>query len=353
MKLATPTLMAILVTSVVANAVPDIQPSGFETASLVKKSDVENALSIIEELGRLNQKRELVEDETEMHELSKRADSLLSELLGALSSSGIIGDVWNALTSDTALRSEVISLVKSGLQTAITKGPALIEAVWKSGLLQSFLSKVWNDTSLRSALFSSAKVIFGSGLNLLKAFLAQKSSSTTAAATTAAATATAAAKRELIAGEFYDKRDLASVAETVYKAIKSTGIVQNLVKKALSDPSASILLLTSVFKKGLVVSEDIYSWAKSSGILKSALSWIGAHGATYAKDIASFLGSKIVSGEASVSDVDGAATTVASATTTVATAAGYTLTAAAAASAAATAGATANVATTLVKRRLY
>lgn len=357
MKLATPALMAILVTSAFAGTIPDMQSANFETTGLVKKADISNAMSIIEELGRLNQKREVVEDENELYELSKRADSLLSELLSALSSSGIIGDVWNALTSDTGLKTELVSLVKSALLTAITKGPALIEAVWKSGLLQKLFSAVWNDSSLRSALFASGKAIFGSGLNLLKAFLAEKTTGTTTGTTAAAATATAAAKREifdaaLASGEFYEKRDLVSVAETVYSAIKNTGIVQNLVKKALADPSASILLLTSVFKKGLVAAEDIYGWAKSSGILLSALSWIGKNGATYAKDIASFLGSKIVSGAASVGDIDGA-TTTAAATTTAVTGVTLTAAAAAAATANAAAGATVNLATTLVKRRLY
>lgn len=360
MKLATPALMAILATSVFANTIPHMEAATSEFG-LVKKADVSDALSIIEELGRLNQKRELVEDETELFELTKRADSLLAELLSALTSSGIIGNVWNALTSDTALRSELISLVKSALLAAVTKGPALIEAVWKSGLLQKFFSAFWNDSSLRSALFSSAKVIFGSGLNLLKAFLAQKTSSTTTTTAAAAAATTAAAKRELVAaaiasGEYYDKRDLLSVAETVYAAIKNSGIVLNLVKKALSDPEASILLLTSVFKKGLVVAEDIYSWTKSSGILQSAITWIGAHGGTFAKEVASFLGSKIVSGEASVSDIDGASTTTASVTATAsATTIAFTAaaTAAAAATANAAAGATVNLATTLVKRRLY
>lgn len=335
MKLSTPTLFAILATSAVVGAAPtEIQSAGDSSTFLVKKSDVTDVLSIIQELGLLNQKREFIEDENELAELSKRADSVLGELLSALASSGIIGDVWNILTTDTALRTEIVALVKSSIQGLITAAPSLITAVWNSGLLQKIFSDIWNDAALKTALFDVAKAIFSSGLNLLKTFLANRSGSSTTT-TAAATTTTAAAKREIVnfnPEEYYDKRDLLTVAEQVVTAIKNTGIVQSLIQKALADPSASISFLSSVFSKGLVLAEDVYSWSKSSGLLLKALAWIAANGPTYAADVAEFLGNQIVSGNATVSQIDNASSSVATTTTsTTAT----------------------STATTLYKRRLY
>lgn len=369
MKFSTPILLAILTTSTVVGAAPStITQSTSDFTGLVKKSDISNALSIIEELGQLNQKRELVEDENELFELSKRADSLLSQLLTSLANSGIIGDVWNFLTTDSTLRTTVVALIKKAVQGAITYGPSLIKAVYNSGYIQKFLTYIYNDASLRSTLLSVAKTIFSSGLNLLKAFLSTKTSSTTTTATaaattiktTAAATTTtkAAAKREDLELEFdpemyFDKRDLLTVAETVYTAIKNTGIVQSLVLKALADPQASISFLTSALKNGLVLAEDVYLWAKSSGVLSSAISWIEKDGLTYAKDIAEFFGNLIVSGTVSVSQIDNASTSAAASTTTKSTAAATTTTKATTAATTTTTTKTTAIATTLVRRRLY
>ena len=329
MKLSTPTLLAILVSTAIVSAAPTAitseQASG---ASLVKKSDISNALSIIEELGRLNQKRDLIDGVELEFDLAKR-DNLLSELLTGLSQSGIIGDVWNIITTNDALKTEITLLVKLAIKGAITAAPSLITAIFNSGLLQTVFKDIWNSPLLRLALLSAAKAIFSSGLNLLKAFLAQK---TAPAATTT--TTAAAAKREVglpDLDEFYEKRDLISVAETVVQAIYNSGIVQNLVKKALADPTASISFLEAVFKNGLVVGKQVYSWAESSGLLLKGIAWISANGATYAGEIAKFIGLLIVSGQASTSDVDNATTAAVTTTATTSTA----------------------TATTFVKRRLY
>ncbi|QBM88611.1 hypothetical protein METSCH_C05860 [Metschnikowia aff. pulcherrima] len=339
MKLSTPTLLAILVSTAIVSAAPTAitseQASG---ASLVKKSDISNALSIIEELGRLNQKRDLIDGVELEFDLAKR-DNLLSELLTGLSQSGIIGDVWNIITTNDALKTEITLLVKLAIKGAITAAPSLITAIFNSGLLQTVFKDIWNSPLLRLALLSAAKAIFSSGLNLLKAFLAQKTGSTTATTAAAAPAATttttaAAAKREVglpDLDEFYEKRDLISVAETVVQAIYNSGIVQNLVKKALADPTASISFLEAVFKNGLVVGKQVYSWAESSGLLLKGIAWISANGATYAGEIAKFIGLLIVSGQASTSDVDNATTAAVTTTATTSTA----------------------TATTFVKRRLY
>ncbi|PVH13598.1 uncharacterized protein CXQ87_001706 [Candidozyma duobushaemuli] len=327
MKYSTPTLLAILASASFASAAPTSIDNTEFTHSLVKKEDVGQALSILDEIASLNHKRSLSEDDGEIHELSKRADNLLGDLLSALSNSGIIGDVWQILTKDDQLKSVLGDLIKSAVRGAIAHGPALIKAVWQSGLLQTIFSDIWNSEELRSALFNVAKAVFSSGLNLLKTFLANRDNSNND-------------KREALPevhnfnpDVYYDKRDLVSVAQTVVDAIRQTGIVQNLVKKALADPQASISFLTSALKNGVVVAKDIFNWSKDNGILQAGLNFISEHGPSFAKDIANFLGKKIQNGEASVSDIDNASGKSGTET--------------------ASANAKRSVPTTMVQRRLY
>ncbi|KAK8438553.1 hypothetical protein ACI3LY_001398 [Candidozyma auris] len=318
MKYTTPTLLAILASASFASAAPTAVNFESQTTTLVKKDEVANALSILDEIASLNQKRDLIEDEGELHELSKRADNLLGQLLSALSSSGIIGDVWNILTTDQQLKSVLGDLIKSAVQGAITHGPALIKAVWQSGLLQKVFSDIWNSPELKSALFNVAKAIFSSGLNLLKAFLANRNNNNNGQQKREAEAA-AIEEFNFNPDMYYDKRDLLDVAQTVVTAIKNTGIVQNLVKKALADPQASISFLTNALKNGVVVAKDIYNWSKDNGLLQSGLDFIKKNGPTFAKDIANFLGGKIANGEASVKDIDDADAGTSSGTSTAST----------------------------------
>lgn len=346
MKLSHSTLLAILATSAVVSAAPSPVVSQQALGSgLVKKSDISDALSIIQELGELKGKRDqITDDETQLFELSKRADSLVSQLLTALANSGIIGNVWTIITTDTQFQTVIKTVVKAAFQGALTYGPSLIKAIWSSGLLQSVFKTIFTNSSIKSVLLLVAKSIFGSGLNLLKAYLAKLTggSTTTTTAVSTTTTAAVAAKREVAMDKFddnmyYDKRDLVSVAETVVSAIKSTGIVQSLVAKAVADPDASILFLETVFKEGLVVSEDIYEWTKDSGLLTEGLDYIAKSGNKYAADIAEFLGSEIAGGNATVSDIDNAGS----------------VSSAAAAAQTTTVSTSTSTATVLAKRMLY
>lgn len=322
MKFTTTTTLAVLAAAACVSAAPSPVE---QTTQLVKKLDVSDALALIEELGQLNQKRELIDDANELHELSKRADSLLAQLIQALSNSGLISVIWNDLTKDLALKTQLTDLIKLAIKGAITAAPSLITAIWQSGLLQDVFKTIFNDAQLRLVLFQVAKALFSSGLNLLKAFLSSRGGAASGT-TPAGATPSAAAKREVVefdAELYYDKRDLISVATTVVNAIKSTGLVQALVKKVLADPQASINFLVSAFKNGLVVAKDIYTWAKNNGLLAKGLAFIQLNGPTFASEVSSFLGKEIVAGNASVEDIDNAS--LPEGTTTATTAAATTL----------------------------
>ena len=320
MKFSQSTLFAILAISAFVSAAPVGTSTGSEL-TFVKRSDTTEILEILSELQHLTQKRELIDSDEELEILNKRADSAIGNLISAFASSGIIGEVWSTLTTDPAIKAQLGGLIKGALQTALVQGPALIKAIWNSGLITKLFNSLLNDTELRSAFLGVAKSLFSTALNLLGA---AKKPATTPAATPAAAApaaATGAYKREVITGddEFLDKRDLASIIGFVVTEIKNSGIVSGLINKVLADPQKSIAFLTSALKNGVVIFEDVYGYAKSSGLLASGLNYLKAHGGQYASAIASFLSGQISSGKVSPSEINNAPTGTSTASTGAAT----------------------------------
>lgn len=352
MKLSHTTLLAILATTSLAASIP--QPVVSDT-TLVKRSDANEILNILDELNAIKVKRDLVETEEEHLELLKRQDSVIGDLLSGLASSGIIQDVWNTLTTDQELRSEIGDLTKAAIQGLIVRGPALIKALFNSGLIGKIFKDVINDKTLLNGLLGAAKALFTTGLNLLTnrksggSTTAAAATTTTAAAAPAAGTTTAAAAAANTAAaaagglnptntdsaayasiaaqykreegvEYLEKKDLLSLISTVVTEIKNSGIFSSLINKVLADPQASISFLTTVLQKGVVLGEDVYNWAKNNGLLEKGLQWLQTNGGTYAGAVANLVGDLIDSGKVLASDVDNA-TTAGAATYTTTTAA--------------------------------
>lgn len=364
MKLSQTTLFAILATSAFVSAAP---ANVVAENSLVTRGDANEILDLLTELKQVNEKRDIV-SETESFELSKRAESLVTELVSALASSGIIADVWDTLTQDETLRSEILTIVKQTVKAALVQGPALLKAIWDSGLISKLFKDILNDSDLRSVLLKVAKSIFSSALNLLKAYKSNKSSGTATATAVSVETNTAVAvalttdsaatgsadigdipspsqynagsKRDFIDGEYLDKRDVASIVSAVVTQVKDSGLVSSLIQKVLADPEKSIDFLSNLLKKGYVLAEDLISWAKSSGLLDDALEYLEKNGGQYSSALASFLGNQIDSGNVTTSEIDNADSSAAAGTTIASTAALTQV----------NAGATA---TTLVVRRAY
>lgn len=334
MKLTNAALLAILASTSLAASIPLVQVTD---NALVKRSDANEIMDILSELSNLKAKREVVETEEEFNELLKREDSVIGDLLSGLASSGIIQDVWNTLTTDQELRSEIGSLTKAAIQGLLVRGPSLLKAILDSGLLGKVFKDVVNDKQLLNGLLGAAKAIFTTGINLLTNRAGSSSGATTqaAAATTttpaaaAPAAASAAAPQDIQATntdsssysaiaaayskreegvEYLEKKDLASLISSVVSTIKSTGIVQNLINKVLANPEQSISFLTSVLKQGIVLGEDVYNWAKNNGLLEKGLSWLQANGGKYAGAVANLVGGLIDSGKVKPSDVDNATT---------------------------------------------
>lgn len=187
MKFSQTTLLAVLASSAFVSAAPAIVAE----QSMVKREDVNDVLAILKEIKEHNAKREYLEGDA-LIEHDKRADSALGNLISALSNSGIIGQVWNTLTTNDAIKTSLSNIVQSAIQTAVVQGPALISAIWNSGLLGDIFNDFLNDTDLRSAFLDVAKSIFGTAVNLITSWLSGSSSSSTTTAAASTSTGTAA-----------------------------------------------------------------------------------------------------------------------------------------------------------------
>ncbi|KAK7678619.1 hypothetical protein QCA50_018342 [Cerrena zonata] len=305
MKFSTPTLLAILATTAFVSAAPTTVTT--ET-SLVKKDGITDVLKILDELENSHSKRDLIDDEDQLVALAARDDSLLADLITSLANSGIIGDVWRALTNDTALRQEIVNITKKAIRGLIVEGPTLIKAVWDSGLIQDIFRSILNDSDLRSVLLRVARSLFNTGVELVRYFLGHRGSSTTTTATSTAPllllSKRDAVKRDVVKrdildtkdSEYLDKRDVASVVSTIVDAIKNSGIVSKLVNKVLQNPDQTINFLSTLLREGVVVAEDIYNWSKNNGLLEKGLEYIENHGGEFAGSIASFLAKEIEGG---------------------------------------------------------
>ncbi|EMG46069.1 Opaque-phase-specific protein OP4, partial [Candida maltosa Xu316] len=314
MKFSSATILAILASSACVSAAPAIVAE----QTMVKREDVNEVLNLIAEIKKINAKRDYAEGE-DLLDLERRADSAIGELISALANSGIISLVWNKLTTDSGISSAISAIIKSAIQTAVVQGPALIQAVWNSGLLGDVFNLLLNDTDLRQALLDVAKSIFSTAANLVASWVSGGSSSSSGTTTAAAAApaASGASKREIMEldAEYLSERDLSSIISWIVQEIKDSGIVQSLVNQVINNPEQVISFLTSAFQTGLVVAEDIYSWAKQAGLWDSALSYIEANAGSWAGAIASFLGNALANGSVSASEIDNAGTLSNTATT--------------------------------------
>jgi len=321
MKLQNTALLAILASASMASAAPTTANNGETGTRIVKRQDVNEVMEILDELKSLKVKRDEVPDDAALMELDKRADNVIGNLITALSNSGLIGEVINDLTSNPQLKDSILAIVKSALQAAVVQGPTLIKAIWNSGLIQDVFNKILNDGDLRSALLAAGKSLFLTALNLLSSFFGNKSGDNTAAKRELDLTKAIASmeKRSALAApmevtekrsanvdeaDLISERDLIDIVGNIVSSIYDSGIVQNLISKIMEDPQASIDFLTSALKQGAVIVEDIYGWAKDSGILASGIGWLENSDNGIVSALGEFLAGAIGSGNVTAEEFD-------------------------------------------------
>ncbi|CUM68412.1 uncharacterized protein PRCAT00006135001 [Priceomyces carsonii] len=354
MKISNTAVLALFASSTMAAATPALN----QGSTLVRRSEANKMMDLLAEFKQIEEKRQLASGDEHM-ELSKRADNVIVNLLSAVINSGIIGEVWDTLSTNSAFRSEVVTVSKAILKTLLAEGPALIKTIWDSGLLKNILSTLLKDSDLKSAIFDAVKASIGTVLALVEKIIANKTGSSAATTTTTSATVAtttaAAKKRDIVDLEYLSKRDASDILAWVYNEVKSSGLVSKAIDSIKDDPSKYISLAESLGKTALSLGTEFYSYAKKNGLLEEIVDYLGEHGGTYGSDISKLL-DELLGSNSSSSSSSGSTTTASVADdlfATLTSGTGSDATGLAAASAAAAALTDDSYATTLVKRRSY
>ncbi|CAN3371539.1 hypothetical protein DIURU_003856 [Diutina rugosa] len=247
MKFSQATLLA-LATAAVANgsAIPAAQanaaPVAFNQDQLI--GALQNLNAVLNEAT--THKRELTPEEIQL--ATRDLGSAISGVISAFLNSGILGDIWNTLTTDQNLRDQIVSLVKSAISGLFAALPNLLSAIWNSGLLQKIFNKLVNDKGLQQALVNLIKEAFSA---ILGYFTGSSSSSTPQQQQKRA---------EMI------QRDLGDIISSIFNWI-TNWVSQN--------PQAFENFLTNAINFLAQIGGTLFNWLQSSGIWDKLMKWVG------------------------------------------------------------------------------
>ena len=240
MKFSNAALATMLAASASAQAIPVdvVQDTGLE-----KRADLDDVLGAIQNLvDVLNTKRDLDVAAIDYAEMMKR-------------------DVdWGAL-----------------IQQVLLALPGIIKSVWDSGIIQQLFSAIWNNQTIKDAIFNGIKWV----LNTILGFFT-KSSDTPAAAAGSAQTKRMLAEIErLQTANDLSARDFADTLGSIIKSIWDSGIIQSIFNSVVNwiktnpDQFQNLLKLALSVVSSLVSS--IWNWAQQNGYIEKAFQWIGAN----------------------------------------------------------------------------
>ncbi|CAN3361911.1 hypothetical protein DICA0_D00562 [Diutina catenulata] len=244
MKFSTTTLLALAAASVAqGSAIPMAQAQVDVPAVIKSLEGLRDALGA-RDLNAMSH--------DELNEFAKRdLGDALSQLISAFSNSGILGDIWNTISTNDDLKNQVFGLVKSIFSSVVGALPNLISAIWNSGLLQNIFKKLTEDGELQSAIWNLVKEGFNTILGMLTGGNNQ-------------------AKRELESiydthMEMMGKRDLGEIVSSLF---------QSVVSWIQANPDTIKNILNSVV--GLIgkVLPQILNWLTTSGVFEQILNAI-------------------------------------------------------------------------------
>ncbi|CAN3353892.1 hypothetical protein DICA3_E00892 [Diutina catenulata] len=263
MKLSNATLLALATaTAVSGQAIPVAQ------AEAVANPHVQGVIDQLTTIEAAFAKRDFAGmSESELMEFAQRdLGDALSQLISAFSNSGILGDIWNTITTNDDLKNQVFGLVKSIFSSVVGALPNLISAIWNSGLLQNIFNKLVTDQGLQSAIWNLVKEGINTVLNMLTGGSNQK--------------------REVheMVDEFAglmarDDINFGEILANIVSAVWNSGIIQSVFSwvvnwiKTNPDQFWSLLQQASSYIWSLV--QTLYQWAKNAGLIDAALKWLG------------------------------------------------------------------------------
>lgn len=264
MKFSQATLLA-LATAAVANgsAIPAAQanaaPVAFNQDQLI--SALQNLNAVLDEAT--THKRELTAEEIQL--ATRDLGLAISGVISAFINLGILGDIWNTITTDQNLRDQIVSLAKLAIAGLFAALPNLLSAIWNSGLLQNIFSKLVNDQGLQQALLNLVKEAF---LAILGYFTGGSSSSSS--------TPQQQQKRaEMV------QRDIGDIISSIFNWI--TNWVQQ-------NPEAFQNFLTTAINFLAQIGGTLFNWLQTSGIWDSIMKWIGENSGGIVDFIVKLLG---------------------------------------------------------------
>lgn len=308
MKFSRNTLAVFAACSAITSAAPLAQQSPTDQSLAISSASSE-VMMLVNELSLIHQKRSLAVGADEIAEFDKRADSVVGQLLVALSNSGVIGDVWTAFHTDPALRSLINAILISSLQTMMVQGPALLRAIYESGLLSKLFGKFLNDAGLRSAFLSASLEIINMVFGMMgsvptpAAPVGASPSAPVGGGVPPAASKPTICKRDDGAATL-SASESKEIAELAVEQIKLAGLVGHLIRKAIMHPVHSVKLIASALKNSVVLLEEIYYIAKVTGLLDLVLKQLASSGQKFAGSIAEFLKHQIDIGSVDMSEIE-------------------------------------------------
>lgn len=263
MKFSQATLLA-LATAAVANgsAIPaaqaDAAPVAFNQDQLI--SALQNLNAVLDEAT--THKRELTPEEIQL--ATRDLGLAISGVISAFINLGILGDIWNTLTTNQALRDQIVSLAKLAISGLFAALPNLLLAIWNSGLIQDIFSKLVNDKGLQQAIINLVKEAFSA---ILGYFTGGSSSSSTPQQQQKRA--------EMI------QRDLGDIISSIFNWI-TNWVSQN--------PEAFQNFLTNAINFLAQIGGTLFNWLQSLGIWDSIMKWIGQNSGSIVDFLVKLLG---------------------------------------------------------------
>lgn len=269
MKLSTATLAAIATAAAVnGQAIPVAQNDARELQAREFINELEVAVNGI--TASLNKREFETMNEAQLMEFVQRdLGSAISQLISAFLNLGILGDIWNTITTNQALKDQVFGLVKLAVSGLFAALPNLLSAIWNSGLIQNIFSKLVNDTGLQQAI-----------LNLIKEAVSAIFGALTGGSSTQKRELDALFEESLAQLQARDV-NFGDLLANIIKTVWDSGIVQllfnSIVNWIKTNPDQFQAVLKQALSVGWSLVQTLYNWAKNAGLIDAAFKWLGAN----------------------------------------------------------------------------
>lgn len=260
------TALAVLATSaVVAEAAPTqmTESTASDSISLIKRQELENALSDLNELKMMREKRELLESE-----LSAREYTIVTNVLDAIKDTNLAPVVLKYFTSNVVLQAAAVQGILFVIKSNLISAATLLKYLTQSGLITSVINDIIADCGFFAQVLGLLKSELGNifkrdepytheeGLELLRRDgLIEET--------------------EFDNLDMLDKRAVDDVINNVLDSLAKSGLATQVVEAALVDPKFyrfSALLIGVLYAQGLLKLQPLVQAVSQSGLIPALLS---------------------------------------------------------------------------------